>query len=243
MNKEIWHKIKKDLKKFMNMTEIGYTTWIKPLEFQNYENGTLTLILSEQDYNMAHYIEQHYGSAIKKLASIYAGKSVLLQIVTMGEDTRKKQVDSKERSESITVKPSDENEFPCKRKIETWELEQCRSDTRISECKRIILESSILASEAFSLYENKELQSANYKTCNLIINSIQKDMIFALSDLLMTNVCYQDAETMINAITEIEDSINFYDKAYTAQNRTFKITYKIGMVCMNQLPVIGGLQF
>ncbi len=64
-------------------------------------------------------------------------------------------------------------------------------------------------------------------------------MIYAIADVLLATVCYQDAETMIEMITEMEDSHDSSDGAYANQSRTYRNTYKIGMGCMNYLLMNG----
>ena len=58
--KENWEEIKEEIRNDLDMTKISFDTWVKPLSFHSFENGTATILIPFDDNNALNYIEKKY---------------------------------------------------------------------------------------------------------------------------------------------------------------------------------------
>ena len=58
--RENWDLIKEEVSRDLDMTPISFDTWVKPLAFHAYENGTATILIPLDNSNALNYIEKKY---------------------------------------------------------------------------------------------------------------------------------------------------------------------------------------
>lgn len=67
--KERWEEIKENLREEYELTNVPYSTWIKPLKFYKAENNTVTILVPAEQANLISYIKKNYYLCFKATIS------------------------------------------------------------------------------------------------------------------------------------------------------------------------------
>ena len=73
---ENFESLKDEIRMELGMTAISFETWIKPLSFYKYENGTVIVLIPFDDSNALNYIERKYQKFFKVTLSEFLNDNV-----------------------------------------------------------------------------------------------------------------------------------------------------------------------
>ncbi|WP_029323703.1 chromosomal replication initiator protein DnaA [Butyrivibrio sp. AE3004] len=73
--------LKDEIRRELGMTAISFDTWIKPLSFFKYENGTVIVLIPFDDSNFLNYIERKYQMFFKVTLSEFLNENVEVEFL------------------------------------------------------------------------------------------------------------------------------------------------------------------
>ncbi|SDB65627.1 MULTISPECIES: chromosomal replication initiator protein DnaA [unclassified Butyrivibrio] len=73
--------LKEEIRVELGMTAISFDTWIKPLSFYKYDNGTVIILIPFDDTNFLSYIERKYQKFFKVTLSEFLNENVEIEFL------------------------------------------------------------------------------------------------------------------------------------------------------------------
>ncbi|WP_026509008.1 MULTISPECIES: chromosomal replication initiator protein DnaA [unclassified Butyrivibrio] len=78
---ENFDNLKDEIRRELGMTAISFETWINPLSFYKYENGTVIILIPFDDNNFLNYIERKYQMFFKVTLSEFLNKNIEVEFL------------------------------------------------------------------------------------------------------------------------------------------------------------------
>lgn len=103
--KEHWEEIKENIRREYEVTEIAYNIWIKPLEYGDCKDHTITVLIPGQNPEMVNYIRKYYNDYFKSTLSDLMNGEEYTFIFELKKEDNEAHTEASQPNESNEHKP------------------------------------------------------------------------------------------------------------------------------------------